>query len=605
MNFLKMMMSFLAVFSMTVMPLAEAEAKKQDQKERINQYLKETGLSTGKMTVAEYWRMIRHTQPENMRQAMDLWVSNHRNEMMPQFDAVSFIDADGNEQTRLTAKIEGRTHNFTIMGGPDPKLKIDNVTFTKNEAGDFKKMSDRLVKEDKSLAKTSNKGKTVDFSNVVMTLDEVNKLTVRQQAEYLYRLRLALQLSAKVMERTYGVQAVNEMYRKLDVVTRYLFGETADAKMDLTGKTCVVAGYISIYGGKSQSCGGVGEGDQNLKQQMGQYGQSCGAAAPIPCNPLVYGFSDSGSAFCVPKAQVKYATANCNDQSPMHKDNAAEKARIIESYMKVVSGKNIKLHPNDKGEIPVEERAQIAGYLGDLNKLIDQSVELCTKSDEMGKIQVQRPDQKSACDNLMIRAFDLKTFAAAPEPPIELPPPMPKPPKDDCNAMKPGSKYAADHKSCRCPEGTEEKMVGGEDGGEGQVSCAPVIIPVDPPPRHREREKPQQNDCPVFQFVCDHPFLTIGGLAAIGGLIWWLWPRDPKCTSPMVPAGDTCIYPPVYQPPAGPLPPTSVCTSPAVLVGGVCQIPTIPNPPPVVVPPTAPSEGGTGTPSTGTSGGVR
>jgi hypothetical protein len=153
MNFLKMMMSYLAVFSMTVLPLAQAEAKAQDQKERINEYLKETGLSAGKMTVAEYWRMIRHTQPDNMRQAMDLWVSNHRNEMMPQFDAVSFKDADGNQQTRLTAKIEGRTHNFIIMGGPEPKLKIDNVVFTQKEVGNFQKMSDRLVKEDKSLEK--------------------------------------------------------------------------------------------------------------------------------------------------------------------------------------------------------------------------------------------------------------------------------------------------------------------------------------------------------------------------------------------------------------------------------------------------------------------
>lgn len=581
MNFLKMTMSFLSVFTMTVAPLAQAAAKKQEQKEVINQYLKAMGLTTKKMTVAEYWRQVRHAQPEATRRKMDLWVSLHREQLMPKVEATSFKDGDGREQTRVTMSRDGETHTLTFIGDQDPVVKLDGVTFSHAEIFDMGKASEKYEKQKKSNKKTVAL-KSVLRKDVVMTYDELSKFTPRQQAEYLYKLRLTMNVAEKVLESSYGKQAALDLRQKYQWVAETILGENAEAAGNLVGRQCVVAGYISVYGGKSQSCGGLNEGSENLSQQIGNYGKSCGASAPTPCNPLVYGFNSSGGAYCVPKTEVKYATRYCNNQSPLN--GTSDKVRIIESYMAAI-GKPTKLHPNADGKLTPEEYEQISGYLGKLRGLINEAVALCDNDAEFVKLQNgPRKDQKSACDELRIRGMDLETFAADPVPPPELPPPARAP--QACEE-KPGSRLAADGKTCRCPEGTEEQSLGGDEDGGGQVGCGPIVIKEERP-RRLVREK---EEC---GFMCQNPWvLPVGLLVGAGLLAWWLWPKD---NPPL---------PPTYTPP-GPLPPTSICVLPAVLIGGICQIPSTPNPPPVVVPPpVAPSEGGSNPNNPGSSGGIR
>lgn len=596
MNFLKMTACYLAVWTMSVTPLAQAEAKKQEQKEIIATYIKQMGLNKNQ-TVAEYWKKVRHVQTDATRRRMDTWVSLNREQLMPKLEySTSYKDGDGREQTRITISRDGETHTMTIIGGAEPKFKIDNVSFTPKELFDFDKANAKLEKENPSIAKAMKNAKRVSIlrKDPVMGVEDFSHLTRRQQAEFLYRARLTLEAGQKVVESAYGQQAINDLNNKYQWVAQFVLGQNVDAAGDLTGKTCVVAGYISVYGGKSQSCGGVGEGADNLKQQIGSFGQSCSSGA-VPCNPLVYGFNSSGGAYCIPPGQghgqVKYATEACNTASPLDKNKASDKVRIIESYMKAL-GKDVKLHPNEEGKIPPSEREQISAYLGDLNKLIEDAKGLCLQDEGFQAIQKKRTDQKSACDALLIRAFDLQTFIARPEPPVELPPPMQKP--DDCG-YKPGSRLAANGKDCRCPAGTEEQAMGAGGDGEAQLGCMPIEVrETVRQPRVREKQECDNTSSWLI------PLLLLG---AIGVGAYFLFRNNgPNCPSPSYASGNSCIYPPTYTPPAGP--PTSVCTSPAVLIGGVCQIPTV-NPPPVVVPPpTVTTEGGTGTSGT-TTGGVR
>ncbi len=567
MKFLKLAVCFFSSLTMVMTPLAQAKGKENERREQVEQFLKNTGLSTKKLTAGEYWYSVRHVFPQNMRYSLDRWVSLNREQMMPSIQVTNFKDANGMEQVRLFFTHENESVTVTYTGNEDFPLKINGVSFSKKEVNghDLNKIAARLIKEDSSIRKVYAKGDLPSLrkNKLVLNIKEFRSLTAKQRAEYLFRLRQTMEAANKVFEKKRGKTALEELNRKHPWVRSFFFGE--DAQAGDTGKTCIVAGYISKIG-ENGSCGGLDSGLADLRSKtsvLESQGASCGGDSS-PCNPMVYGYTDSNKAHCVPRAAIKYATAECNKMSPVGTD--ADKKRIIESYLRMQEKRKVNLDIKD-GEVSEDQLKEVRGYLDGLNNFITDASKHCEARAEM------REDQTSACNELMTRAFDLQAFSGG----AVTPPAVGELPAGDCHSQKPGSVLSGDGKSCLCPDGTDD----------GEMNGRPACVALD-----GGRSSKIVKEKSACGFWCRNKGLIIGaavGLVAFAG-IWWFTRGGAK-------KGKTQTY----TPPAGPA--QDICISPMTLVDGVCQVPIVVNPP-VVEPPPVITEGGTTTPTTD-SGGVR
>lgn len=593
-----------SVFTMCLSPVAQGAAA-QDQRKLINQYVKETGLTTKKMTVGEFYRMVRHVYPPKLQKQMDQWVALNRNQMMPAVEASSYKDANGKEQVRLTLTHAGQTSTLTFTGDEENPLKVNGVNFTRKELMNYNKfnaLASKMAQLDPVVAKSLKTGQQKPLGkNFVLTYKEFTRLTARQKAEYFVRLRKAAEAAQQVYTKIYGVQARTEINNKYEWAFHFLFGEEAFAASNLTGKPCIVAGYLSVYG-ENGSCGGNKAGAEDLRQKMALGSAQCGGSA-VSCNPMVYGFAANGAPHCVSRSEVKYATRACNQKSPLRRDDpraeGEDKKRIIESYLKKVKGQDINLVLNEEGKISQEQYDQISAYLGDLQNFINQAIGECDMA-PLKNIQKYREDQVSACNEIKTRAFSLQSFVVAPEPPA---PPGPLPNPNDCDTEKPGSVSGPDNKGCVCPEGTKEGEMGEdnprpsclviETGGEGDLGGSkkdPVAV---------------EDSC---GFWCRNKnwIIPVGvGLLAMGAF-WWLFSKNksksenknqyiPPAPAPEPEPTATATVPPAPVEP----PPAAPCPAPNQLINNVC-VPVV-----VVPPPTPASEGGTTSDNSIRSGGVR
>ncbi|MFP5520451.1 MAG: hypothetical protein ACLGGX_11145 [Bdellovibrionia bacterium] len=609
---MKIFSHFLATvstLSMVITPVAHgAQAKKISQREKVATYLKEMGLAGKKpKTVKEFWRSVRHVYPKDIQQKMDQWVARNHNELMPVFEATTFKDGAGKEQVRLLIKKDKQTLTATITGDEDIPLKIGGVSFTKKEITKPNSVLNKYYQQDAGFRKQFNNSQNRQSllrKNPVISYQDFIKLTDAQRIEYIIYARKTMEAAQKVLEskERKSVRIEQDAKSYAEVLWNNLLGSEAIAS--LGGKRCVVAGYISVYGGSTQSCGGAAEGQADLKQQMDRYKASCPDSGAVPCNPLVYGFKAGSEAYCVPRSNVKYATSYCNKQSPLN--DVSDKKRIIESFYER-DGKKIDLKFNEEGKISKEQYAEISEYLKGLNGLISGAVELCDKDPEFAAIKAKRDDQVDACESLKIRAFDLQTLEVATEEGAVLPVPVGG--DSDCKLTKPGSNYDEEQKKCVCAEGQEEQK-----NNEGKSACV-VVGGLDLPAETgiEEGAVPPAEEASWWDRNKDW-VVPVGIFAGLLGLLWWLNKDDKKQSAvahvpqPTPPLPDC---PPGYKkdangactrtirqvvkvPVTAPAPPPIQCSG--QIVNNVCI-------PPVVTPP--PSEGGSGTtPPPGSAGGV-
>lgn len=535
-----------SVFTMCLAPVAQGKAAESD-KVKISQYLKGTGLTDKKkqMTVGEFWRMVRHVYPEVPRAELDEWVRFNRLELMPQVDATPIKGPNG-EQVRLTFTKNAQTVSVTYTGDHDRPIKVNGVTLTRKEVNNYNNygaISEKLLKNDKAIAKAAKSEKR-GKRNPVLTWNEYKQLTLKQRAEYMVHMRLAMEAADKVIRvKSETKTAALEYQNKLEFVLHTLFGDAVYAS--LAGQNCIIAGYISVYG-PGQSCGSVRKGgplNDNLRQQMANRRGNC-SGNQVACNPLVYGFQSNGSPYCL-AGDLTYATRDCNGLSPI--DTAQDKKRIIETYMKA-HGANVNLRLNAEGKIPESQRSEVEPFLTELQAMIRDASHRCSVA-PLANVRASRAEQDSACIELEKRMFALETFA---------------------NECGPGQEQGEDG-LCLIPD----------KGGKPT------------------RPKDPNNRCfGMPQIAC----IAIIGVG-VAGLFWYLTKDKSKAKdSEYVPPA------PVPEPEPNPNPnpvdpvdpvPSVPCNPPNILVGGVCTS--------VVVPPTEPPTEGGSTVDTGTgrAGGVR
>jgi hypothetical protein len=558
---------------------ANKERTKLSQKELISQYLRTTGLTTKKLTAGEYWKMVRPVYPAAFQKYMDAWIVPNRNMPMPTIDATTLKGRDGEQVRLLFSDKNGQSMAATFTGDISQLVKINGVSVTNKElmnTKNFPALLEKLAKSDASMKKMIQvkAPKRTLGKNYIASVQEFKSFTARQKAEYFIRLRLLAEAGQKLYKAHYGVQAWEQMQNKHEYALRLLLGTEADAAArtpgTAAGQPCIVAGYLSVYG-ENSSCGGNTTGWTDVQNKMQAMKATCSGGG-IACNPMVYGFSEGGGAHCMTRSAAKFATRECNKMSPLQNadkhQEALNKKRIVETYMKQVKGQDIDLQLDQNDHISLEQYEQVKDFFTDLKGYVDSAVGACGQA-PLQQTAEARQDQASACQEIKDRAFALEAFPVAPQPDLG---------GKNCDEEMQGS--VSQGNQCLCPEGTQP------EDRDGRQVCAAFEDVVEGPVKEEKEKKKGGSILPIL------------GILAVVGVGAWLIFRDKGGKD----------KPPVYVPPApvSPVPTTSTtpvdpppspCPEPNTVVNGVCT-------PPVVVPPDD-TEGGTKTPITDAGGGVR
>ncbi len=576
-SYVKVVASSLSALTMCLTPIAQG-AEAANQRQKINDYLKATGLTKKQTTVGEYWKTVRHLYPENLQTQVDKWAFANKNELMPKIEATSIKGSNG-EQIRLTLSKGGESINLTFTGDEEKPLKYNSVLITKKEITSLNNVNpllERIAKADAQAKKAYpvRTEKVFVSDRVTLTLSQFKKLTIREKAEYLLQMRLAMEAAQRVYQAHYGLNALNQLNQKHQWAYEFLFGEKAYAASPRAGDNCIVAGYFTVYG-EDGSCGGQTSGASDLLAQMQSSKSTCGSSA-VACNPLVYGYKESGETYCVSREPdiLRFATNNCNDQSKLRKDDplmqAQDSKRIIESYMKQMKGKNVNLKLDEQGRISPQQYAEISQYLTELNGYIQSAAQKCSQQ-PLASIKETRIDQDDACNKLMQRATALQTFAGG---------------GDNCSAEMPGS--VNQNGKCVCPKGSRQQTKT-ENGNRTKMCVATA-----------------PGQC---RFFCNAGrWLLPLGLLLLGvGLLAAMNNDDDNDSTPTSPVyvppapGTTGTVSPSPTATGGGIdePPPAPCPAPNYWYNGVCTAPATPPPE------TTDSEGGTNNSNQPAAGGIR
>ena len=575
-RYLKSAACVASIFTMCISPLAQAKAAQTDR-QKVNELVKATGLSKG-VTVGEFWKLVRHAYPKPLQGQLDLWVAQNRNQVMPKVEASTAKDRNGKEQIRLTMNQNGKNVTVTLTGDPEKPMKVNNVVLTDKELRKYKSygaLVTKIMSQDASMKKgLLKKPASVIGANPVLSFKEYAKLTPRQRAEYLFKVRMTVQAAQRVYKAKYGAQAATDLENKYQFAYQFLFGQDAEAAASkLTGKPCVYAGYLTLYG-ENGTCGGQAEGERHFTSAKAASIASC-PGKDVPCHPMVYGYQANGSNYCIPHASRIDATKLCNEASPLK--SPADKKRIIESYL-AKRNKQVNLVLDADGKISEAQYAEISSYLADLNKYIKDAIGECD-NDPLKSIQTARNDQKRACDAIRIRAFDLQAFATNPTPVI-LPPALPTPVKVD--ACEPGREVKQDGTCGPCQAGSEPVQGTKEDGTQGEVCSVIAVAAAGGELPGPKEEKKEDDDCDGFLCI-GTGWWILGGALLAGGLLWAaLRDKDDDDDDDKVATPPIAVDPGTPTP--TPTPPVTVpdpeCHLPKTIVDGVCKLVIDTLPPP-------------------------
>lgn len=593
-------------------------------KKMVQKYLKFTGLAGKKrITVGEYWSKMRPYYPKTLQHEMDGWVALNRSELMPEFEMSTFKDSDNKEHVRLLMTKDGQTVTTTFNPESNAKfVKVNNVFLTKEDmlyhTQAFAKVAQGDAAIKKSVLKSQSTRQKLYKKSVLLGYQEFVRLTPKQRAEYMLRLRYVVESAERVKKSFIKNASAEYAPSKEEFFVEWFMGVQAYAAASVRGASvgdnCIANGFLTKYG-QNFSCAGQTSGRQHFSTQVERFSAKGCSSGTLPCNPYVYGFKSGapGQPFCVSTANVsgsiRDATSKfCPGQSELRKGTKFEvedKKRIIESWM-AAKGQKIDLAFDSEGRVSKEQYDMVKEYLEGggkdglpgLNNYIDEATKAC-ETLPLAATKEVRDEQMSACTSLATRRIDLAYYPTTGVAPI---PPAPIGEEKDCSTIKVG---ALPPECVTCPPG----MVDGPlNEGNGSVPACVEGIANTGAGTKEECNKDEKRDEKTGECValcgwwCSNKgwIIPVGiGIAAIG-LIAALWPKDDdddddnKQTpyDPCPPAPQVCmptVPPPTTPPPTTEPPPPT--TSPVDPV-----IPT-PIPTPFV-------ESTTGV-STSTSGGAR
>ena len=649
----------LSMWTMCISPVAQGAEAAWSNKQVINQYLKDMGLTSPKLTVGQFWSKARGAYPPALQNSIDAWAAAHKNDPMPKIEATSFKDADNVQQVRLLLNFNPETMTITFTGDEEKPLKINKVAFKASEATNYNNLNGMLVKLGASplvVVNSNVQNNTAPKEKRFLTGKEVALLPFHKQMEYLLKMRQATEAADKVIESQYkGRKGALFNFTNEDTAVatlwKMLLGASAAAKGSKGASSsgpgqenaeCIAAGWIAVY--HNGSCAHAQTGRDALIKQINELQQNdflpaevvtkatnCANSGGLPCNPLLYGFESSGSGdpICIKNSPgktdaVKYATRECSNQVPL----PGSEERIIQSIAKARGGQDglCKITGKDKENASIVSNdclSKLQNFTKQLQDHYINAAKFCTKGgvadikdrNDWDKKALTSPkdireDQFQACENLKNRFFSLQV----------VPEPVREPVANQCDKIPgahdngTGQCVCSDNKTLphakTAPPASMLPKRRGEVAAppDGQLTCenegpffvGASAVPGGDPPKTECTVKPcpedKKNNNSLIGLLVGAGILT--GIAfAVGNS---RGKRHNPTNTPPAPPPLNPVTPVTPVNPVIPVP-TNPCPAPNTMINNVCQPPTTIVP---VTPPPATSEGGTNT-GTQTGGGIR
>ncbi len=467
-------------------PLAVSAQAESNNVAAAKEFLKTSGLNKGNITVGEYYRNISKDLSPEVIAKINPYFLLYQDEMMPSVDPITFKDKNNVEQVRMAVTFGGKTYSFQTEGSDDKiKLKMNSFTSDNKPWENPEALMEGLAREAGIKPGKNPVARTILDLKLAPTKLEWKNFSFEQQIQFLIMTRHLIEDIQKVLPVSIKSEsAKNEDTRPVDkfaLVFELLNPEACAGKPGKNGPKgknqasgrCIVAGYVTEYG-KNGSCGGRPDGRLDLDSQQNSVkpglSSKCQSGKGVSCNPLFYGYQDSGSPYCV-TGSASAATEQCNGQSKLRRDGneVDDIKKIISSFLKDKTGRGLKsAKKNAKGDIEVETES-VADYdvvrqqLDALDKTFRDALDICEAGDKNVSMdsRINKPsnlmntkaDQKSACNAIVKRYIAVQQ--------LQLAPTNPAPPAKDIAKEIPERETGCPIKDGNCACSADGERVGG------------------------------------------------------------------------------------------------------------------------------------------------
>jgi len=386
-SFFKFIAAFVALFTMTISPLAQAAQAESLKKDALERMLSDIGLNR-QITVGDFYQKNKQLFPEGIRLQIEPMIEQFKDQMMPVFELTMLQNSNGEQTPVIRVTQQGQLHTIQIYDDENKTVRFNNTDLSLQDVENFNLMIDKLYYREPRLRKqvggpdkmssARNFAKDKPFIGLPQINPKVwNNYTVKEKSQYIYNLRKLWTQANDVLEKndraikeknktSFFNLFVNEIYatpRKDKPVagslkkgeagrTKISFKDNTD-NIELSDEnTCVIAGYISMYVRGKCSADmnvirkkyGINEG-QNPKMDAAI--KFCESKGQMACNSYIYGLDNSGNGICVAKTgddfqKATHANGPCEKASPLGPEVAFLKDDKIKSADRY-SDENMKI----------------------------------------------------------------------------------------------------------------------------------------------------------------------------------------------------------------------------------------------------------------------
>lgn len=343
MKFFSWTVTHISWVTMTFAPVAYGKEAQAMQIENLKRYSQEFGLNK-KTTLDEFWQRSKYYVPGYMYSALENYVNQNPNQLMPEMQIKSTKASNGSNVTTLLFSKNGKTETFEIYGDKEKYARYNGIVLTEKELQSPTKLVAKLNVSNPQISKATDKKIDLfnadrldaqkrpyrDFTGLPrMTKKMWQGLNIQQKASYIVEMRL-LNQKANEVKRAYArsrktsafdyFEYKNQYQNRIEAAWKFLVGAEADARPAYTGEHCINQGFVAedvnAYNKNSynyrtnkqgqplkvEACNlqTILESPKYKNNQIVQSArQTCQSQGKMPCNPFIYSYSpESGSPYC-------------------------------------------------------------------------------------------------------------------------------------------------------------------------------------------------------------------------------------------------------------------------------------------------------------------
>jgi len=351
-SFFKFIAAFVALFTMTISPLAQAAQAESLKKDALERMLSDIGLNR-QITVGDFYQKNKQLFPEGIRLQIEPMIEQFKDQMMPVFELTMLQNSNGEQTPVIRVTQQGQLHTIQIYDDENKTVRFNNTDLSLQDVENFNLMIDKLYYREPRLRKQvggpdkivnvnkNNNNKSI-ASVPTLSFESWSNLSPDDKAKYIYYLRKIRSEARFILdlEKFQNKKTQNTSY--FDLLKR-LFVQDLHAKRNgpvldsrdrgskvksSNSDACIIAGFISEYDSRGSCSKEKIKTNYDLDNGFNKIAKnaldSC-AKGELACNPYLYGVKSDGKGFCLPVnksenfQKATWSGFGCDALSPLGK----------------------------------------------------------------------------------------------------------------------------------------------------------------------------------------------------------------------------------------------------------------------------------------------